>query len=81
MSALRERVNTLLEEVTDEQMEQIVVFLERIIRKANEDTEERRRRSRQAYLDLQQYRRPSTVDRDWKKEIADAIAEKYESLG
>ena len=86
MLSLREQAISLLEQAPEDQMGHIVSFLEGISGAASVDAnaDERLRRSQQAYKNLQQYRRagtPNSLDIDWKKERADGLAAKYESLG
>ena len=80
MTVLRQQALQMLEEVPDEQISYVIAFL-RDIRKNQNSTDEKLTKSRQAFQNLQKYRRKGNKDIDYKNEIADAIEEKYESIG
>ena len=80
MTVLRQQALQMLEEVPDEQISYVIALL-RDIRKNQNSIDEKLTKSRQAFQNLQKYRRKGNKDIDYKNEIADAIEEKYESIG
>ena len=81
MTALREQMIRLAEEVPENQIPQIISFIEHIRGTEKDGTAQDRVKALQAYRNLQKYRRRGTEDIDYKEEIAVAMEKKYDSIG
>ena len=81
MTALRERMINMVTDVSEDQIPRIILFIENIQRTEKADHTDSLKKSQLAYQNLQKYRKRCAANPDYKKEIANAIEEKYESLG
>ena len=80
MTALKERAVGIIEQIPDEQISYVISMLENFADTLKATNETKLSKSQAAYQNLQKYRKKAAEDTDYKKEIADAIEEKYESI-
>lgn len=80
MTALRAEAINLIEEIPEENMIHVIHVLKNYRSTMEKNTPERLTKSQAAYRNLLKYQKESQVDIDYKKELADAIEEKYESI-
>ena len=80
MTAMKQRAIGIIEQMPDEQISYVITFLEDFRKRPEKTDETRLAKSRAAYQNLQKYRKKGSSDNDYKKEIADSIERKYESI-
>ena len=73
MTALRERMLNMVTDVSEEQIPQIIMFIENIKRVNETDPNESLKKSQMAYQNLQKYRKRGEANMDYRKEIADSV--------
>ena len=81
MTALKQRAINMIEQMPEEQ----VVFVIRFIEDARDMLQRKQKnepvnRAQKAFQNLQQLSRRGTISDDYKKELGEALWEKYESI-
>ncbi len=82
MSQLLKEAHTMLDEIPEDK----IIFLIEIMRGLKGLYSSPRKSSelsdaQKAYIELENFRKPSDVDRDYKEELAKVLEGKYENIG
>lgn len=78
MTMLQEQAIDLIKKLPDDKIYHVINILEEIERLFPMKDETGLEKSQKAYQELQQYRKSSSIERNYKAELAEALEEKYE---
>lgn len=78
MTMLQEQAIDLIKKLPDDKIYHVINILEEIERLFPMKDETGLEKSQKAYQELQQYRKSSPIERNYKAELAEALEEKYE---
>lgn len=77
MTMLQEQAIEMIKQLSDDKIYYIVSILEGIEGLYSVRGSQEKAKAQKAYQELQQYRKSSPVERDYKAELAEALEEKY----
>lgn len=77
MTAIQKRAYEIIERLSDEKVYHIIKILEGIEGLSSQDGKDEKTTEQKAYESLQQFRKCSDMDVDYKAELAEALEEKY----
>lgn len=80
MTMLQEQAIEMIKRLPDEKIFYVVNILEGI-EGLYSDKPIKETKAQKAYQNLQRFRKSSLVERDYKKELSEALEAKYESIG
>lgn len=81
MTLIQKKAIDMIKQMPDDKIYYVVNILEGIAGlSAVTDNENRVEKSQEAYQKLQQFRKVSLTDRDYKAELAEALEEKYADI-
>ena len=80
MTVIQQHAMEIIERLPDDKMRYVVNILESIEGLASETESAELTKSQKAYQNFQHFRKSSSVERDYKEELHEALEEKYESI-
>ena len=80
MTMLQEQAINIIKKLPDDKIYHVINILEGIERLFPMKDESELEKSQKAYQELQRYRKSSPIERDYKKELAEALEEKYAGI-
>lgn len=80
MTTLQEQAIEIIKQLPDDKIFHVIHILEGIKELFSSEKEPEKTKSQKAYQELQKYRKSSSVDRDYKTELAEALEDKYAGL-
>ena len=81
MTALQEQAINMIKHAPDEEVTYVISILNRYAFKSGKSKDDSLERSRSAYRKLMSFCRKGSTTGDYKKDLAEALDEKYESIG